>query len=101
MKKKTKLLFLLVVIISIMTFVFLSMNTNKIFNKKISATIEEVDAPTQATATDNIASGTSGTCSWLIDKEGKLIIWPTNDTNGTLGNITSTTGAPWYEKGRV
>ncbi len=98
MKKKTKLLFLLVVIISIMTFVFLSMNTNKIFNKKISATIEEVDAPTQATATDNIASGTSGTCSWLIDKEGKLIIWPTNDTNGTLGNITSTTGAPWYEK---
>ena len=98
MKKKTKLLFLLVIIISIMTFVFLSMNTNKIFNKKISAKIEEVEAPAQATATDNIASGTSGTCSWLIDKDEKLIIWPTNDTNGTLENITSNTGAPWYEK---
>ena len=96
-KMKRKIVFFLVLITAfILAIMFI--NNRKVINDKANVKFETLEAPTQATATDNIASGTSGTCSWLIDKDGKLIIWPTNDTNGTLGNITSLTGAPWYEK---
>jgi len=94
---RKKILLLLVLIMAfIVTFKFL--NKIEVINDKTNVELDRMEAPTQATATDNIASGTSGTCSWLIDKDGKLIVWPTNDTSGTLNNITSITGAPWYEK---
>ena len=94
MKKKTIIL-LVMILALILTFVFL--NKEKVIYDRVNVEIEKMEAPTQATATDNIASGTSGTCSWLIDKDGTLIIWPTNDANGTLANITAITGSPWYE----
>ena len=96
-KMKRKIVFFLVLITAVILAIMF-INNRKVINDKANVKFEKLEAPTQATATDNIASGTSGTCSWLIDKDGKLIIWPTNDTNGTLGNITSLTGAPWYEK---
>ena len=37
-------------------------------------------------ADDDIASGTSGTCSWVIDKDGVLTISPTDGVSGTLDN---------------
>ena len=39
---------------------------------------------------DDIASGTCGTCSWVIDSEGVLTIRPTNGASGTLAEFTST-----------
>ena len=33
---------------------------------------------------DEIARGTSGTCSWVIDKDGLLTISPTDGVSGTL-----------------
>lgn len=98
MKKKT-ILFLLIISIFIMAFAFL--NQEKVIHNRINAKIEKMEAPAQATATDNIANGTSGTCSWLIDKNGKLIIWPTNDTSGILDNIASITSAPWYSRREI
>ena len=46
-------------------------------------------------ADDDIARGTSGTCSWVIDAGGVLNISP---TNGNVGQLASTTGGngPWY-----
>ena len=53
--------------------------------------------PAQATSANNIASGTSNTCSWLIDSNGKLIVWPTNNIEGTLASMgNNNTSAPWY-----
>ena len=39
-----------------------------------------------------IASGTSGTCSWVIDDDGVLTISPTDGVNGVL----SPGVGPWY-----
>ena len=39
-------------------------------------------------ADDDIASGTSGTCSWVIDSEGVLTISPTDGVSGVLKNGT-------------
>lgn len=52
------------------------------------------DAPLTAQAAD-IARGTSGTCSWVIDGSGKLTIRPTSGDSGTLGEMDGT--APWTE----
>ena len=41
-------------------------------------------------ADDDIASGTSGTCSWVIDSEGVLTISPTDGVSGLLE-----TNVPW------
>ena len=41
-------------------------------------------------------SGTCGTCSWSIDEEGVLRIWPSNGTSGTLISLESSY-APWWE----
>ena len=38
----------------------------------------------------DIASGTSGTCSWIIDSEGVLTIRPTSGVSGTLAEFTLT-----------
>ena len=43
----------------------------------------------------DIASGRSGTCSWVIDDDGVLTIRPTNGTSGTLASFTKTTDVPW------
>ena len=39
-------------------------------------------------ADDDIASGTSGTCSWVIDSEGVLTISPTDGVSGTLADFS-------------
>ena len=39
-----------------------------------------------------IASGTSGTCSWVINDEGVLTI-----SEGTLGSYSNTENGPWYD----
>ena len=47
-------------------------------------------------ADDDIASGTSGTCSWVIDSEGVLTISPTDGVSGTLDSYYDFyTRAPW------
>ena len=45
-----------------------------------------------------IASGTSGTCSWVIDDDGVLTIRPTNPPEGTLQSVGSGSQSqwPWY-----
>ena len=45
---------------------------------------------------DNIAEGTSGTCTWVIDSEGNLTVKPTSGTEGTLADITKYSEVPWY-----
>ena len=52
------------------------------------------NTPLTAQAAD-IARGTSGSCSWVIDGSGKLTIRPTNGDSGTLGEMDGT--APWTE----
>ncbi len=44
----------------------------------------------------NIASGTSGSCDWVIDEDGILTISPTNGTSGTLANFETNNDVPWY-----
>lgn len=48
----------------------------------------------------DIASGTSGTCSWVIDDAGVLTIRPTNGTSGMLASYDAAWGAdvPWASK---
>lgn len=46
-------------------------------------------------ATGDIASGTSGTCTWVIASNNTLTIKPTSGTSGTLGNWTDI--SPWAE----
>ena len=48
-------------------------------------------------ADDDIASGTSGTCSWRVSADGVLIISPTDGISGTLApnEIDFNTGYPW------
>ncbi len=36
----------------------------------------------------DIASGTSGTCTWVIDEEGNLVISPTSGEEGTLEDLS-------------
>ena len=52
-------------------------------------------------ATDDLDSGTSGTCSWVIDSEGVLTISPTEGDEGILDSYTSLTNeestVPWKE----
>ncbi len=43
------------------------------------------------TVTDNIASGTSGTCKWTIDDNGVLTIEPADGVSGTLASTQSGT----------
>ena len=50
-----------------------------------------------------IAEGTSGTCSWYITKEGKLVVEPVDGVSGTLDSwnfyfeySSGYDGAPWY-----
>ena len=51
-------------------------------------------------AAEDIASGTSGTCSWVIDSEGILTISPRNGESGTLASYTGVNApagqVPWY-----
>ena len=46
----------------------------------------------------DIASGTSGTCSWVIDDAGVLTISPTDGVSGTMASYTgiSESSGPWY-----
>ena len=49
-------------------------------------------------ADDDIASGTSGTCSWVINSEGVLTISPTDGVEGTLDSYVSYAKlAPWND----
>lgn len=54
-------------------------------------------------ADDDIASGTSESCTWVIDSQGVLTISPTNGTRGTLGTFTNegytTIKPPWNAYG--
>lgn len=47
------------------------------------------------TASGDIASGTCGTCSWVIDQNGVLTIKPTDGESGTLARVSSNT--QWLE----
>ena len=98
-KKSIKLLIVAMIIFVLSSLLFFIMsisNEKQISKKTLKAETTIMSAPEQVSATDNIATGTNGTCSWLIDKDGKLIIWPTNDVSGVLQDITSNSGAPWY-----
>ena len=50
-------------------------------------------------ADDDIASGTSGTCTWVIDKDGVLTISPTDGVSGILDNTANDNieSAKWYQ----
>ena len=51
-------------------------------------------------AEDDIAFGTFGTCSWVIDADGVLTISPTNGIDGTLGQCDRLyfyLQCPWFD----
>lgn len=50
------------------------------------------------TARAEIASGTCGTCNWVIDDEGTLTISPADGTSGKLDSCYSYSNWPWYRK---
>ena len=52
-------------------------------------------AMTKTETNATIASGTSGTCSWVIDDDGVLTIRPSNGVEGTL---QSTMRQSWYSQ---
>lgn len=43
----------------------------------------------------DIASGTDGGCTWVIDDDGKMTISPKTDGNGTLNNMAYTSYRGW------
>lgn len=50
-----------------------------------------------APAPDDIASGTIGTCSWIIDANGVLTIYPTDGASGSIGYVGEGSNMwPWY-----
>ena len=49
---------------------------------------------TQDVKAADIASGTSGSCSWVIDENGAMTIRP---TNGTEGTVAETSGRPAWQ----
>ena len=55
------------------------------------ASIVGASALSPTTALAETASGTCGTCSWVIDDDGCLTISPTNGSSGTLANNTLST----------
>ncbi len=56
---------------------------------KAATFVDEALTITAYAADDDIASGTSGTCSWVIDANGVLTISPTNGTSGQLDSFTA------------
>ena len=46
---------------------------------------------------DDIASGTCGTCDWVIDGDGVLTISPTDGVSGTLDSFADSDDVPWYD----
>ena len=71
-------------------------NTDKTtFSKSISSKIMEKIIPPVYAADDDIASGTSGSCSWVIDKDGVMRIYP---TNGESGIIASSNDGFWSKQ---
>ena len=46
-------------------------------------------------ASGDIASGTSGTCDWVIDSDGELTIGPSSGTSGTLASCEDFGDASW------
>lgn len=51
-------------------------------------------------ADDDIASGTSGNCSWVIDKNGVMTISPISGTSGVLAYVNDgywTSQLPWVD----
>ena len=56
-------------------------------------------SPHALAADDDIASGTSGTCTWTIDATGKLTVAPTSGDTGTLAMWNNTIySSPWYSQ---
>ena len=47
-------------------------------------------------ADDDIASGTCGECSWVIDASGMITIRPTDGESGQLANLDFWASSPWY-----
>ena len=50
---------------------------------------------TSLAADDDIASGTFGTCTWVIDSEGVLTISPTDGNSGVLAANSNNSYSPW------
>ena len=50
------------------------------------------------TAKAEIASGTCGTCNWVIDDEGTLTISPADGVSGTLDSLSFDNNWPWHSK---
>jgi len=50
-----------------------------------------------ASAYAQIASGTSGTCTWVISEDSVLTISPENGTNGVLKSSKEYWSVPWYK----
>ena len=57
--------------------------------------------PLSAFADDKPMSGTSGTCSWSIDADGKLVVEPTEGDVGELGEWNYNAGSPWCNRDDV
>ncbi len=51
-----------------------------------------VDQPIGAQSAGDIATGTLGTCSWRIDADGNLTIYPTDGVSGTFESMCSSNG---------
>ncbi|MDD6650572.1 MAG: BspA family leucine-rich repeat surface protein [Eggerthellales bacterium] len=49
------------------------------------------------TETEILYSGKSGTCTWAIDANGKLIVQPTDGISGKLASWIPANGAPWFK----
>lgn len=50
-----------------------------------------------ASTESDIASGTSGSCTWVIDSEGTLTISPTSGSEGTLESFVEDGDTPWSD----
>ena len=63
----------------------------------LSITVGSIIALNRASfaADDDIASGTSGTCSWVIDKDGVLTISPTDGVKKSNSKSRSKSEYNW------
>ena len=63
--------------------------------EEVEVTVQDATAP-HSVQTATIAEGTAGGCSWSIDADGRLDVWPTDGGSGTLDARTASTSWSSY-----
>ena len=77
-----------------------SADSNNSMWDKAGSFLKNLFLPQVFAAEENIAEGTSGGVTWVIDSEGTLTLSPTNGVSGVMEGIVWRYDVPWYNQKR-